>query len=103
MVLFKRVRSDWESGISLRLVGYPGQVSFSHPDDLVVDTRIGASFRAADQFPSGAPSESVGQYDFSGVLPQLPTDDTVVLQFPTIPATTLKIPVFVIQEWQEII
>lgn len=100
VVLFKKVRGEAVSNIELRLVGFPDQIEFNHPDVLVIHTRTGQDFQAVDQFAENAPTPNVGQYDVTDILEQLPTDEPIVLELPTKQNVILKIPVSVVLEWK---
>lgn len=100
VVLFKKVRGEVVSNIELRLVGFPDQIEFNHPDALLIHTRTGQDFQAVDQFAENAPTPNVGQYDLTDILEQLPTDEPIVLDLPTQQGVVLKIPVSVILEWK---
>ncbi|MGB2924268.1 MAG: DUF3122 domain-containing protein [Limnothrix sp.] len=102
IVVFKKVAGERVSNVQLRLVGFPDQVEFKHPADLIVRTRTGQDFQVSDQFAEQAPAPNVGQYDVTEILPLLPTDEPIILELPTKQAVTLKIPVSVILEWQAI-
>ncbi|NJN71540.1 MAG: DUF3122 domain-containing protein [Limnothrix sp. RL_2_0] len=100
VVLFKKVRGEAVSNIELRLVGFPDQIEFNHPDALLIHTRTGQDFQAVDQFAENAPTPNVGQYDVTDILEQLPTDEPIVLELPTKQNVILKIPVSVVLEWK---
>jgi hypothetical protein len=100
VVLFKEVTDQEVSHVELRLVGFPGQIVFHHPDPLILRTKTQQDFQAIDQFPDQAPAANVGQYDLTDILPQLPSDEPLVLEIPTKQATILKIPAPVVLEWK---
>lgn len=99
VILFKRVIGEQVSNIELRLVGFPGQVTFNHPKNLILRPRNGPAFQANDTFPD-APMPSVGQYDLTDILDDIPSDEPLILELPTEENTLIKIPVSVILEWQ---
>ncbi|AFY36816.1 hypothetical protein Lepto7376_0378 [[Leptolyngbya] sp. PCC 7376] len=100
VVVFQDVQDGVIGHTELRLVGFPGQIEFQHPQPLVIRTRTGQDFQAHDEFEDGAPMASVGQFDVTEIVSQLPEDEPVILELPTIPRSILKIPTSFVLEWQ---
>ena len=91
-----------ETKYYLRLVGFPGIKSFNHPQSLEIITSQGNVLTAADAYPQSAPAPNVGQYDFTPIMPRLPSKGSlklaVVLKENN--ELSLKIPNQVLTEWQ---
>ncbi len=87
---------------NLRLVGFPGLAELTHPQLLEITTSCGKVLTAPDVFPQGAPAPNVGQYDFTDILNQLGTDDSLLVSIPLKGEKTLalKIPQPLVTEWQ---
>ena len=100
VVVFQERWGDEIGHTELRLVGFPGQITFQHPEPLVIRTRTGQDFLAADEFGEQPPAPSVGQFDVTAILPQLPLEELLILELPTSPQTTLKIPAALVEEWR---
>ncbi len=100
VVVFRDVQNGVANHLELRLVGFPNQVEFQHPQPLLIQTRSGQDFLAADEFGQSAPATNVGQYDVTEIVAELPTDEPLVLELPTVQRVTLKIPVTVVSEWR---
>ncbi|MEB3226484.1 MAG: DUF3122 domain-containing protein [Synechococcus sp.] len=100
VVLFKRVKNNRVTAIDLRLVGYPDQVEFIHPGSLTISRGTVLHFSTPDQFAKEAPAPNVGQFDLKEILPQLPTNQNILLTLPLKELTTLEIPTAVLLEWQ---
>lgn len=104
VVLFKNVKAGQVTSVSLRLVGFPGVVEFSHPQPLQIKISSGDSFTAEDLFAEASPAANVGQYDLKAVLLKLPTDRQVLLSVAMADDRILELPVPppVVLEWQSI-
>ncbi len=90
--------------LQLRLVGFPDQYHFRHPDPLLLETVEGAKFLALDDFPKGKEVTNVGQFDLLPLSQQLPKDRRLILTIPLIEADLeLVIPSEVVLEWQSVI
>lgn len=100
VVVFQQVMSNQENHTELRLVGFPGQVTFSHPASLIIHTRTTQDWLASDEFAEEAPTASVGQFDVTAIVQHLPKNEPLMLEMPTTPPTMLKIPTALVQEWQ---
>lgn len=85
----------------LRLVGFPGVNSFTHPQSLEILTpdRI---LTAQDAYAETAPAPNVGQYDLTPIMSQLPAKGKLKLAVPLndYRELALKIPSEVLEEWQ---
>lgn len=103
VVLFKRLKNGKTNQIELRLVGFPGKVEFTHPQELEIITD-GQAFQASDRFSESAPGLNVGQFDLKEILPQLVTEQTITLKLPlnNQQSSTIQVPFPVMLEWQEI-
>ena len=85
----------------LRLVGFPGIKSFSHPQPLEIITSEGNVFSALDVYAESAPAPNVGQYDLTFTMQKLPSKGS--LKLATImrgkQELSLNIPKKVLAEW----
>jgi len=86
----------------LRLVGFPGVNSFTHPQPLEILTSGGEIFTATDSYARSAPAPNVGQYDLTEIAPLLPQKGSLKLSVPLQENRELaiKIPHEVLTEWQ---
>jgi hypothetical protein len=102
VVLFKQITPGQPTRFNLRLVGFPGLAEVTHPQLLEITTASGQVLTAPDVFPQGAPAPNVGQYDFTDILNQLRTDDSLLFSVPLKGEKTLalKIPQPLVTEWQ---
>ncbi len=102
-VLFKRVKDEQVQDISLRIVGFPGEAEFDHPDPLKITTQ-GKNFQADDLLAEQSPAANVGQYDLKDILSQLSPNIAVSLTFnlKNPPQIDLLVPPEVILEWQTV-
>ncbi|OKH18133.1 hypothetical protein NIES208_07180 [[Limnothrix rosea] IAM M-220] len=100
VVVFRDVKNGVAGHLELRLVGFPTQIDFQHPQPLLIQTRSGQDFQAPDEFGDNGPAANVGQYDITEILPRLPQDEPLVLELPTVQRATLKVPASVISEWR---
>jgi len=102
VVLFKQITLGQPTRFNLRLVGFPGLAELTHPQLLEITTSGGKVLTAPDVFPQGAPAPNVGQYDFTDILNQLGTDDSLLFSVPLKGEKTLalKIPQPLVTEWQ---
>lgn len=102
VILFKYVKAGVAQPIVLRLVGFPGIATIPHPKVLML--QAGDQQWAVPDLQSDRPALShLGEYDLTVVLPQLESIGTVWLRLPTAAGqTTLRIPDFVVQEWQQV-
>ncbi|HEY9810060.1 MAG TPA: DUF3122 domain-containing protein [Halomicronema sp.] len=102
VIVFKEITNGQSSETTLRLVGYPDAVEFIHPQPLTITTPQGKQINVTDLFAEKSPAPNVGQYKLSEILPDLPTD-FVTLSIPLKKGPTkLKIPPFVVEDWQKI-
>jgi hypothetical protein len=104
VVLFKQVYSEQPSNINLRLVGFPGSAELIHPQPLRITTNTGKLWNANDIFLDAAPAPTVGQYDLTEILPQLPPE-SLTLSIPISGKNSINIavPIHVVKEWQSLI
>ncbi len=86
----------------LRLVGFPGVAEFSHPQPLSILTATNHRLNAPDLFATQSPAANVGQYDLTSILAQLQGNEPLTLTLPLTPTRTLRIPSYLVQEWQQL-
>ena len=104
VVLFKKVYSDQPSNLNLRLVGFPGSVELIHSQPLRITTNTGKVWNANDIFLDEAPAPTIGQYDFTEILPQLPPESlTLGIPLPGTKFMNISVPIHVLKEWQSLI
>ena len=102
VVLFKRVQNHQVQQINLRLVGFPDQVVFRHPQTLKIIDGQGHIWQANDHFAQKYPAPNVGEYNFQNILPQLNNNQSVQLILPldNERSRSLILPYPVLLEWQ---
>ena len=85
----------------LRLVGFPGINSFSHPQPLEIITSQGQVFSVTDAYARSAPAPNVGQYDLTAIIDRLSVMQNLKLSVPLLDdkVLALKIPQEVLSEW----
>jgi len=104
VVLFKQVYSDQPSNTNLRLVGFPSIGELIHPQPLKITSTTGEVWTAADVFLEEAPAPTIGQYDFTDILPQLPPESlTLSIPLPSANFINISVPASVVKEWQSLI
>lgn len=104
VVLFKQVYSDQPSQTNLRLIGFPGSAELIHPQALKITSTTGKVWNAVDVFLDEAPAPSIGQYDLTQILPQLPQESlTLSIPLPGANFINISVPDFVVKEWQSLI
>jgi hypothetical protein len=104
VVLFKQVYSDQPSNINLRLVGFPSVGELIHPQPLKITSTTGKVWNAADVFLEEASAPTVGQYDLTEILPQLPPESlTLSIPLPSTNFINIAVPIHVVKEWQSLI
>ncbi|MFO7141473.1 hypothetical protein B9T16_07190 [Arthrospira sp. PCC 8006] len=103
VVLFKRVKNGEVKDVNLRLVGFPGSVTFNHPEPLQIVVGNGTIIEAVDEFGEKAPGPNVGQYNLTDVLPKISPADEIELYL-SIAETkcAIAIPSPVVLEWKAI-
>jgi hypothetical protein len=102
LILFKRVKDGQVKDVDLRLVGFPDQVNFIHPQNLTLQTQDGTELTAPDQFSEKAPAPNVGQYDLQEILLNLTQEKSLKLKLPVEENLSLNIPYPVLLEWEQI-
>ncbi|MCE2718838.1 MAG: DUF3122 domain-containing protein [Dolichospermum sp.] len=103
VVLFKQVYLDQPSNINLRLVGFPNSAELIHPQPLRITTNTGKIWNANDIFLDTAPAPTIGQYDFTEILPQLPPESlTLGIPLPGKKFINILVPIHVVKEWQSL-
>jgi len=104
VVLFKRAYPGEKSNINLRLVGFPGSVELIHPQPLRITSKTGQTWNASDIFLDEAPAPTIGQYDLTEILPQLPTEVvTLAIPLPGDKSINISVPIKVVKEWKLLI
>lgn len=85
----------------LRLVGFPGIKSFSHPQPLEIITSKGNIFSALDVYGESAPGPNIGQYDLTPIISKLSSRESLKLAaiLKGQQELSLKIPHKVLAEW----
>lgn len=68
--------------LQLRLVGFPEQYHFRHPDPLVLITSSGQTLTAVDDFPKADTVANVGQFDLLPFASELPRNEPLVVRPP---------------------
>ncbi|NJK64657.1 MAG: DUF3122 domain-containing protein [Synechococcaceae cyanobacterium SM2_3_1] len=107
-IAFKRIRSEGESILTLRLVGFPGVTDVQHPHPLALVTSLGQRYQAPDitdqVFGASDPEGNVGQYDLHEILPVLKPEIPLQLFLQASDGTTVVIPIpgRVMREWQKV-
>jgi hypothetical protein len=103
VVLFKQVYSEQKSRTNLRLVGFPSIGELIHPQPLKITSTTGQVWNAADVFLEEAPAPTIGQYDFTDILPQLPPESlTLGIPLPGKKFINILVPIHVVKEWQSL-
>lgn len=105
VLLFKQNYQNVTPELRLRLVGFPGVVELVHPKSLEMITAEGKVLSASDLYAHAAPASNVGEYDVTDVLPKLASTSALKLYVPVgfDQLLLLKIPEFVVTEWQLLI
>ena len=97
-------RSQPDTIYYLRLVGFPGVNSFTHPQSLEILTDRGKIYTAKDAYTQLAPAPNVGQYNLTQIVDRLPSKGSLKLSVPLLERhLSLKIPHEVLAEWQLLI
>ncbi len=102
LILFKQIEQEQIKQISLRIVGFPGEVKLNHPEPLTIITDRGKVLQASDEFVEYSPAANVGQYDFKNILEKLSMSSSISLELNlnSQPKIQLNIPSEVLLEWQ---
>jgi hypothetical protein len=104
VVLFKQIDPNQTSNINLRLVGFPGSAELIHPQPLRITSNTGKVWNAADIFLNEAPAPTIGQYNFTEILSQLPLEPlTLSIPLPGTKFINISVPDHVVKEWQSLI
>lgn len=107
VIFFKEIKGDNKPRINLRLVGFPDLFEFAHPQPLIIKIREDLTLQVPDVFASDQESFSpnMGQYDFETILNQLESNNFWLLELPLKDGdfSTIKIPYFILEEWQKIV
>ncbi|MDT9233096.1 MULTISPECIES: DUF3122 domain-containing protein [Limnospira] len=103
VILFKRVKNGEVKDVSLRLVGFPGSVTFNHPEPLQIVFSNGRILEAVDEFGQKAPGPNVGQYDLTDILPKISQADQIELNLSIAQTkSAIAVPSPVVLEWKAI-
>ncbi|MDR7897379.1 DUF3122 domain-containing protein [Thermosynechococcus sp. JY1334] len=95
VILFSR-----RDQLQLRLVGFPEQYHFRHPDPLLLITAKGQTLTAVDDFPKADSVANVGQFDLLPLVPRLPQSEPLVLRPPLEEqGIEIAVPAAVVIEW----
>jgi Protein of unknown function (DUF3122) len=103
LVLFKRVNRGRTESIHLRVVGFPGQATLTHPGNLAIMSSD-RTWIAADTLlePSPFPA-NVGEYNIQDFVTHLTLNSPLKLVLPSQDdPVELTIPPFVVKEWRAI-
>ena len=86
----------------LRLVGFPGIKSFTHPQPLEIITDQGDVLTISDAYAQSSPAPNVGQYDLTAIMPELSSKTNLKLAVTMRgkQELSLKIPAEVVSEWK---
>lgn len=104
VVLFKQEYPGQTSTINLRLVGFPGYAELIHPQPLRITSKTGQIWNAPDIFLDEAPAPTIGQYNFTEILPQLPTEPlNLAIPLPGAKFINISVPINVVKEWKSIL
>ncbi|MFN4270579.1 MAG: DUF3122 domain-containing protein [Thermosynechococcus sp.] len=99
VILFSR-----RDQLQLRLVGFPEQYHFRHPNPLVLITSSGQTLTAPDDFPKADTVTNVGQFDLLPLASQLPKSESLVLRPPLEEqGIEIAVPAAVAIEWHALI
>ena len=106
-IAFKRVRSDGDASLYLRLVGFPGTAEIDRSRPLTLTNSLGQSLTAPDASSqiftdATSPEPNVGQYDLQPALSQLQSEIPLRLTLPTTDTASVILPISptLIEEWQ---
>ncbi len=101
VVVFRYAKLEGMTPVTLRLVGFPGAAEFLRQEPLRIDSERDEwqvfESPVAPQF-----SSNVGEYDVTAIVMQLPTTRSLKLRLPLKEAQVLRIPPFVVEEWQRV-
>ncbi|MBE9179780.1 DUF3122 domain-containing protein [Oculatella sp. LEGE 06141] len=108
-IAFKRIYSNGQTKVELRLVGFPGVAAIERSQSLTLTNSLGKTLTAADTSSTAfterdRPEPNVGQYDLQPLLPELPAEIPLKLILPTTEGEgiRLSIPPSLVQEWQTV-
>jgi hypothetical protein len=102
VILYKKINPGKSADQHLRLVGFPGVVEFLHPQVLEIETKDGQLLIAPDVYAQKSPAASVGEYQLTSILSQIPADSPLKLYLPVTDKQRLSITISesAITEWQ---
>ncbi|HSM84068.1 MAG TPA: DUF3122 domain-containing protein [Nodosilinea sp.] len=106
VTVFKRSTPAGETGVYLRLVGFPGRSRVDGQGSLLVQTGTATQWTAPARLDGQTQDlpDNVGQYDFAAVLAELPQPIPLTLVVPVAGAAPARLVVapYVVQEWLQI-
>lgn len=108
-IAFKRVRTEGEDRVLLRLVGFPDVVAFDRDRPLLVDLDPVQSVplpQDMGRLAADAPTlPNVGQFDITDLATYLPRDRALRITLPLVSGADvlLKIPPYMQREWLSVV
>ncbi|MGM3307800.1 DUF3122 domain-containing protein [Anabaena sp. WFMT] len=104
VVLFKQIYPGQASNVNLRLIGFPGSAELIHPQPLKITSATDKVWNAADVFLDEAPAPTIGQYDLTHILPELPNEKlTLGIPLPGSNFINISVPPSVVKEWRTVL
>lgn len=101
VVVFRYAKPEGMTSVTLRLVGFPGAAEFLHQEPLQIDSDRD-EWQVFESPVAPQLSPNVGEYDVTAIVPQFPTTSSLKLRLPLKEAQVLRIPPFVVEEWQRV-
>ena len=101
VVVFRYAKLEGMTPVTLRLVGFPGATDFLHQEPLRIDSERD-EWQVFESPVAPQLSSHVGEYDVTAIVTQLPTTHSLKLRLPLKEAQVLRIPPFVVEEWQRV-
>lgn len=107
-ILFKRVKDGQVIELNLRLISFPGQLTLSHPQTLVVEQGGNQTWELPDETlldpQLQAVSSSLAQYDAKPLLMSLerPAPMTLKVTLESQEQRVLVVPPYVVKEWLQL-
>lgn len=103
-VLYKRIKSGKLETVRLRLVGFPGLIELTHPQELQITTGTGKVWNAEDILVDSSFPPNVGEYDFLEVMKKLESNTPLRLNVSLQGQQTaeLVVPIFAVKEWRRL-
>lgn len=107
-ILFKRVKSGQVIELNLRLISFPGQLTLSHPQSLIVEQGSNQTWELDDETlldpQLQTVSSSLAQYDAKPLLMTLerPAPMTLTVTLADQAKRELLVPPYVVKEWLQL-